>query len=405
MKEEQRTKIEALRKDENLEYLNRHHGFPLAGLPLSPSNERCGLLNRLKQKLVKYLLADTFNEYFRAQQDYNAHLVRFLNSLANTFDQNFWRDIREEQEASWHALERNIGKQISAAISGVNEDLGKLKAGCAEQDAAVSRIDGAVKGLESYLYQVLRSDVKSPTGKALEAAAADPEYFLFENRFRGSETEIRRRLEFYLPYLKQCPGAVLDIGCGRGELLSLCKEAGIKGLGVDTDAVMIDIAETKGLEVFCRTGNSFLQEQSSASLGGVVAIQVIEHLDLPVLKELLALAKAKIKPGGLVIFETINPISILALTHNYFRDPSHRSPLHPDTMRYLMELNGFVDVQIASLSPYPQAAQLSLIEEQPYYSPRLTALITTINENISRLNNLIFGYQDYALIARVAGKE
>ena len=120
------------------------------------------------------------------------------------------------------------------------------------------------------------------------------------------------------------------------------------------------------------------------------------------LRELLRLIKAKTKNGGRVILETINPVSLLALAHNYFRDPSHRAPLHPETMRYLLELNGYRKVELINLAPYPEEVQFELVQEQPYYAPRVVELIQVVNRNCQLLNKLMFGYQDYALIGEVA---
>ena len=48
----------------------------------------------------------------------------------------------------------------------------------------------------------------------------------FEDIFRGTETLIRDRARVYVPLLKDHQ-PILDIGCGRGELLEALRDAGL----------------------------------------------------------------------------------------------------------------------------------------------------------------------------------
>ena len=65
-------------------------------------------------------------------------------------------------------------------------------------------------------------------------------YRAFEDRFRGSEELIRGRLSLYLPLIELIATntgearKALDIGCGRGEWLTLLKENGWHAVGVDS---------------------------------------------------------------------------------------------------------------------------------------------------------------------------
>ena len=57
----------------------------------------------------------------------------------------------------------------------------------------------------------------------------DSFYKAFEDRFRGSKQEVRKRLEVYLPFLEALRPfhrkfMALDLGCGRGEWLQFLKE-------------------------------------------------------------------------------------------------------------------------------------------------------------------------------------
>ena len=43
---------------------------------------------------------------------------------------------------------------------------------------------------------------------------------------------------------------VLDIGCGRGEMLGILGEHNLKAVGVDTNKAMVNHAVTKGYSVY-----------------------------------------------------------------------------------------------------------------------------------------------------------
>jgi SAM-dependent methyltransferase len=62
---------------------------------------------------------------------------------------------------------------------------------------------------------------------------------------------------------------VLDIGCGRGELLDLLAEVGVPAGGVDLDASMLARCEAKGLDVELGDAVAVLDAVDKGSLGAV----------------------------------------------------------------------------------------------------------------------------------------
>src|SRR6188472_231332 len=125
---------------------------------------------------------------------------------------------------------------------------------------------------------------------------------------RGSTADVRERQR---PYVDDFRGAapVLDVGCGRGEFLGLLREAGIEARGVDADADMVAFARGAGLDVVQADAVAYLEGLDDGSLGGVFAAQLVEHLPPAALLRLLQLAARKLRPGGLLVAETINPLS------------------------------------------------------------------------------------------------
>ena len=111
--------------------------------------------------------------------------------------------------------------------------------------------------------------VESSELKNLAQASREQDYVQFEQRFRGTESEIELRISRYLDYLKD-KSKVLDLGCGRGEALEFLKKNGIAHCGIDSSAEMIKICHAKGLEA---TQGDLLDELSGireGSLGGIV---------------------------------------------------------------------------------------------------------------------------------------
>ena len=182
------------------------------------------------------------------------------------------------------------------------------------------------------------------TVAAQPTAAALPDYFAFEARMRGSTAAVRERQRPYVEVFSDA-GPVLDIGCGRGEFLSLLREAGVEARGIDADADMVAYAGGEGLDVEQADAVAYLEALDDGSLGGVFAAQVVEHLPPATLVRLLELAAAKLRPGGLLVAETINPLSPLAL-RSYFADLTHAQPLVPETLVLLAEQAGFRDVDV-----------------------------------------------------------
>jgi SAM-dependent methyltransferase len=162
----------------------------------------------------------------------------------------------------------------------------------------------------------------------------------FEDLFRGSEKMIRDRQRVYLD-LVSGREPVLDGGCGRGEFLDLLARRGIAGRGVDLDPEMVRRCREKGHENVERADLlEALEQTPEGSLGAIFTAQVVEHLDTAQLQRLLELAHSRLRPGGVLIAETVNPHSAAALKA-FWVDPTHRHPLFPETMLALSALAGF----------------------------------------------------------------
>jgi len=247
--------------------------------------------------------------------------------------------------------------------------------------------------LENKLERLLASLPERPSPQAVSALRdvqqqlSPIQYADFEMRFRGRPEEISARLARYLEHFP-VGGEVLDIGCGRGEFLALRAESGRRGLGRDLSDSMLEEARARDLPCVKADALEYLKGRPPASLDGVFAAQVIEHLEPDYLRRLVSECFRVLRPGGVVLLETINPLSLFALSRIFFLDPSHQRPLHPEYLRYLLENSGFAGVEVL-FGAEPEGEKLA--EADPCAS-----LARPFNENVDRLNRLLFAPSEYA---------
>ncbi|MDT3676215.1 methionine biosynthesis protein MetW [Microcystis wesenbergii] len=184
----------------------------------------------------------------------------------------------------------------------------------------------------------------------------DAFYFAFEEHFRGSREEINRRLEVYLPRLREAqiaPGdsLILDLGCGRGEWLELLRDNGYRARGIDLNRVVIEQCQSRGLEVLEGDVIAYLQSMPDDSVAVITGFHIIEHLPFEILVKLLNEAFRVLRHRGLVIFETPNPANVLVGSCNFYFDPTHRNPLPSLMTQFLVQYCGFAEVEILNLNP------------------------------------------------------
>jgi SAM-dependent methyltransferase len=226
-------------------------------------------------------------------------------------------------------------------------------------------------------------------------------YVGFEDQFRGSREAIRARLESYLPFFATSEagaGDVLDIGCGRGEFLELLAGAGVRARGIDLNHEMAELCRSRGLDVTEADAVGYLATIPDASLGGIFASQVVEHLQPGYLLQFLELAFHKVRPGGRVILETLNPACWVAFFDSYIRDITHVWPLHPDTLKYLVLASGFARADLEYRSPVAPEDRLQAIALPGSSDEKLADLVEAFNANVEKLNARLFTHRDYAVI-------
>jgi SAM-dependent methyltransferase/predicted nucleic acid-binding Zn-ribbon protein len=226
----------------------------------------------------------------------------------------------------------------------------------------------------------------------------DLDHFDFAKAYRGNEAEIRSRLEKYARNFGDVK-RVLDFGCGRGEFLSVCSELDIGAYGVDQDSDMISHCNLQGLEVIEGDALEHLRGLGARSLDGIFSSQVVEHMTPAEIVELIQLASKKLKRGGKIIIETINPNTWSAMRWFYL-DPSHSQPVPADMLRFFLHESNFEVLDTLYTSVVPEDRRLALMKiGSPIDESTLTDFLQINNDNVQRLNDVLFGPQDYAIIA------
>jgi SAM-dependent methyltransferase len=324
-------------------------------------------------------------------------------------DQSFTLDNMLKQRVSQRKLNEFLAdqqKQLayidgrSGAIEHSHQEIGQQVNSyrdellLARQDILLQqqRLNSLLEALENQVAAESSTMAPDTRAKTVELAThasgkLDTFYLAFENECRGEESEIRQQLGFYLDIVKansviNSERPLLDIGSGRGEWLGLLKDAGITASGVDISRVLADHCKKANLDVVLGDGIEHLKTVGDSSLGAVSAFHLIEHLPFDALFSLVEQAHRILVPGGQLIFETPNPENILVGSHTFYHDPTHRNPITPTLIDFLVRYLGFVDVKVERLHPYPEDAKVIGVD-----------MLT------QRFNGHFCGPQDFAVIA------
>jgi O-antigen chain-terminating methyltransferase len=186
------------------------------------------------------------------------------------------------------------------------------------------------------------------------------DYGRFAERFRGTEDYVRGCAEFYLPFFAACEN-VLDIGCGRGEFLSLLRDKGIQARGIDLSPESVAQCRKNGLDAEAADLFPYLAGHLD-EFDGIFCAQVVEHLEPRSLPEMIRLCAASLRRGGILAIETPNPESLAIFATHFYLDPTHTRPVPHPLMAFYLEEAGFGLIEVHKRSPalesMPEVAEL-----------------------------------------------
>jgi O-antigen chain-terminating methyltransferase len=316
-------------------------------------------------------------------------------------------DVEQQQESLQEQLEYQ--KQVQQDALRTQDVLrGDFEQSCVNlrnNNAALSTLQSnldcvkvQIRQLERQPRQAAAPQTEVPQGENIAAPVSAPsssqtydtiEYFDFENHFRGSVEQIKEAQRQYLPYFRG-KHHVLDLGCGRGEFLSLMQEEHIPAEGVDLYEPYADYCTMQGLQAACGDGIAYLQEMEQVD--GIFVGQVVEHLTPEQILTLCRVAYEKLEEGGCIVIETPNPTSLSIYTNAFYIDPSHVKPVHPLTMEYYLEKTGFSKMELL----YPESSKPA------QKIPELVCPgenVAEFNAAVQEVARMLYGSQDYAVIA------
>lgn len=348
-----------------------------------PIRSHRGLLGRLLvawKRLWRPFVVTPQNDLWERQRVYNLILLDLLAErrqvdarLEHRSDrlEEFQREARDEMVAHDDALYALLDQKLDAY----------------RREA---------KQLTVRLGEALALSAPRDRDQALERSLSENEYRQLEDRYRGEGSDIATRLEVYFPLLEG-RDTLLDLGCGRGEALEVFAARGIDARGIDSSEVMVASCRERGLDAVAGDIFELLGEEAPNSLAAIVSFHVIEHLPAHSIPRLIKLAERALIPGGVLILETPNPLSLVVAARNFWLDPTHQRPVHPEGLRLIFEQAGLESIERRDLRPFAGDQTLPEIDSSDLPSPQ-AELADRVNRLRDRLNELLFGYQDYAMI-------
>jgi O-antigen chain-terminating methyltransferase len=109
------------------------------------------------------------------------------------------------------------------------------------------------------------------------------------------------------------------------------------------------------------------------------------------------------QPGAPLILETINPACWMAFFETYIRDLTHQRPLHPDTLKYLVEASGFTSVDVQYRRPVRDSDRLERVDASIAAAAghaAVQSIAAALNAHADKLNARLFSSMDYVVVAR-----
>jgi len=133
--------------------------------------------------------------------------------------------------------------------------------------------------------------------------------------------------QFAYNYRSHFPGKskkALDIGIGRGEMLTCMKNWGMDYEGVDISPSTVNFCQKLGLNCVTTSDTAAWLQERTAVYDIITALDVIEHIPREDLIAFLQTVNTSLKPNGKAVFQVPNLQSPEGYLH-HFNDITHAS--------------------------------------------------------------------------------
>jgi 2-polyprenyl-3-methyl-5-hydroxy-6-metoxy-1,4-benzoquinol methylase len=307
------------------------------------------------------------------QRNFNVVLLDLLGDVRGDI-----AAVRRDLRADLDSVQRDLADALA-------RESGKLRelviTAARRNDALIAALD---QKIESVAVRV--RDAVNPV---VPASSSDVLYRRVEDALRGPEAHVRADVAHYVR-LAADHAPALDVGCGRGEFLSACREAGVEARGVDTNERSVSDLQQRGLAASLAAIPECFSALANDSLGSVLAMHVVEHLPVDALFALFRESSRVLRPGGLLMIETPNAESILMGASEFWRDPTHIAPRHAAALTVLAREHGFAIDEVRAVHELPEGTKIPILETD---EPELQRVIHAMNDRF-------FAPQDLRLVLR-----
>jgi SAM-dependent methyltransferase len=255
---------------------------------------------------------------------------------------------RPAGEVVHKAVARVVGRQVQGVFEQVGAFGQEVHRALAEIASAFEALSSDLSGRVDALYERQAAQERAlvqgrppggsvPSRRWFSAAA-------LEEELHGPFAEARERRRELAARLADA-GSVLDLACGRGELLDVLGEMGVEALGVDREVELVEGAVARGLQAEVSEPVWYLAQLEDASLGAVALVRGLDRLEGNEVIDLVAVSARKVRPGGVVLVEAADPEAPVAAGATW-RDPGHVRLVHPACLTFLFREAGFSDVAV-----------------------------------------------------------